>query len=382
MNTLRSGLIAWADYAKRLNTYRDRDASPNASVLHKDTDVLTDIFANRYATVPLWETFTGRERRLLVQSYRILAADVCPYYRNGNEYPYGKKFWTDIQSRLSRELGVQSLSDTAYAIQTPGAAYPMVGTWSMNHVCETWMLKDFDGKDSADRFIKERLSLIELGFRRRGEDIVTENAERLREAASGTLFKPVGTIRLPGDPIEGAKAANAAMSRAFQATVDELNARFRQTGCGLNYHNGFIQRAVDALVTDVIENPFWSLVSDPKWKNVDLDMKEAFDRRDGGDRDPAFPAARALESTIKIISDERGWTRGNERGAASYVDNLKRAEFLSDWEAEGIKSFFSKVRNPLGHGPGTAPMPTLTRPQTTWAIETCIVWINSLIRRM
>jgi hypothetical protein len=244
------------------------------------------------------------------------------------------------------------------------------------------MLKDFDAKDSADLFIKERLSLIELGFRKRGEDIATANAERLRDCASNRLFKPVGTIRLPGDPIEGAKAANAAMDRAFQVTIEELNARFRQAGCGLDYHNGFIQRSVDALATEVIEKPFWSLVSDSKWKNVDLDMKEAFDRRDGGDRDPAFPAARALESTIKIISDEKGWTRGSERGAANYLDNLKGAQFISDWEADGIKAFFSKVRNPLGHGPGPAPMPILTSPQTNWAIETCIVWINSLIRRM
>jgi hypothetical protein len=344
--------------------------------------LLTDIFATRYATVPLWETFTEQERRLLVQSYRILAEDVCPYYRGGNEYPYGKEFWTDIQSRLARELGLKSLSDTVYAIQSPGASYPMIGTWSMNLVCETWMLKNFDGKESADRFIKERLSLIELGLRKRGEDIATENAKRLRDSASSGLFKPVGTVRLPGDPIEGAKAASAAMNRAFRTSVDELNARFRQAGFGLDYHNGFIQRSADALATEVIEKPFWSLVSDPKWKNVDLDMKEGFDRRDRGDRDPAFPAARALESTIKIISDEKGWTRGNERGAANYVDNLKGAKFISDWEAEGIKSFFSKVRNPLGHGPGTAPMPTLTGHQTNWAIETCIVWINSLIRRM
>jgi hypothetical protein len=279
-------------------------------------------------------------------------------------------------------LGLKSLSDNVCAIQRSGAAHPMVVTWSMDHVCETWMLKDFDGNDSADRFIKERLSLIELGFRKRSEDIATENAERLKESASSRSFKPVGTIRLPGDPVEGAKAANAAMNRAFQANVDELNARFRQAGCGLDYHNGFIQRSVDALATEVIEKPFWSLVSDPKWKNVDLDMKEAFDRHDGGDRDPAFPAARALESTIKIISDEKGWSRGNERGAANYVDNLKGAKFISDWEADGIKTFFSKVRNPLGHGPGTAPMPALTGPQTNWAIEMCIVWINSLIRRM
>lgn len=146
--------------------------------------MLTDIFADRYAAVPLWETFTQNERRLLVQCYRILAEDVCPYYRDGNEYEYGKDFWADIHSRLSRELGLKFLSPTTYAYQRPGGAYPVIGTWTMNHVCETWMLQDFDGKGSADRFIKERLSLVELGFRKRGEDIFAENARRLERASS------------------------------------------------------------------------------------------------------------------------------------------------------------------------------------------------------
>ena len=96
------------------------------------------------------------------------------------------------------------------------------------------------------------------------------------------------------------------------------------------------------------------LVGDPKWKNVDTDMKEALDQRDAGVRNPAFHAARALESTIKIISDEKGWTYGGEKGAHNYIDNLgaKKNAFIDPWEADTLKSFSTKVRNPLGHGPG------------------------------
>lgn len=39
-----------------------------------------------------------------------------------------------------------------------------------------------------------------------------------------------------------------------------------------------------------------------------MDVTEAIDRRDTGRRDPSFSAAKALESTIKIVSDEKGWT--------------------------------------------------------------------------
>ena len=113
-------------------------------------------------------------------------------------------------------------------------------------------------------------------------------------------------------------------------------------------------------------------------------MKEAIDRRDGAGRDPAFYAARALESTIKIISDQKGWTHGGEKGAHSYIDNLgkKTSGFIDRWEVDLLKSFFTDVRNPFGHGPGNAKMPSLRPQQTDLAIELCISWIKSLIKRL
>ena len=177
---------------------------------------------------------------------------------------------------------------------------------------------------------------------------------------------------------------NAEMNSKFQDSVNELNTRFRQAGCDLNYHNGFIQIGDDALTLREIETPFWELVVDPKWENVDTDMKEALDLRDSGARNPASHAANALESTLKIISDEKGVTTGKEKGAHNYIDNLasKRSKFLADWESDALKGFFTKVRNPLGHGPGKDEMPSLTQQQTDWAIETCMVWIKSIIRRL
>jgi len=168
----------------------------------------------------------------------------------------------------------------------------------------------------------------------------------------------------------------------FQTAVNELNARFRQANCPLHYHNGFIQISEDQTVAQEIETPFWKLVVEPKWHNVDHDMKEAIDLRDMGGRDPAFYAARSLESTIKIISGEKQLTTGKEKGAHNYIDNLRGAKLIEVWEMEALKDFFTKVRNPFGHGPGAAPMPSLTDHQTNWAIENSMIWIKSLIRRM
>ena len=352
--------------------------------------MLTDIFADRYSTVELWNSVGEPEQRLLVQAYRILSEQICHYYVDGNEDAHGKAFWTDIHNRLSMELGLKSLSPLAYAYQSTfnGTPQTVTGTWPINKVCEDWMLKAIDNNDlnfSADRFIKERLSLVEIGFRKRDEEIATDNAN-LPAKIKAALIPVLGrsTLRIPGDPSSGIRALNAALNDQFRDAVNELNTRFRQAGCDLNYHNGFIQRAADELSRQQVEAPFWELVADLKWKNVDTDMKEALDLRDSSARDPAFYAVRALESTLKIVSDEKGWTSGKEKGAHNYIDNLasKRVKFIDDWESEALKGLFTKVRNPLGHGPGKDSMPSLTLQQTDWAIETCMVWIKSIIRRL
>ena len=192
-------------------------------------------------------------------------------------------------------------------------------------------------------------------------------------------------LRLPGSAVEGVKAWNATLNGAFENQVAELNERFRRARAPLTYHNGFIQVALDEAIEQHIAKPFWNLVADPIWKNVDIDMKEALDRRDANDKDPAIFAAKALESAIKIISDSKGWTRGTETGAAQYIDTLvskANGGYLAAWEGEMLKDYFRKVRNPVGHGPGSEPMPVLTIAQTDWAIETAMSWVRTLVRRM
>ncbi len=150
------------------------------------------------------------------------------------------------------------------------------------------------------------------------------------------------------------------------------------------YHNGLIQYIDDELTTNEIEKPFWTMVTDPKFRNVDSDIKEALDRRDSGKPDAAFHALKALESVLRILSDELGRTRNTEKGASDFVDNLvssKLGRYIDIWEAEAIKSLFREIRNPLGHGAGNAQPLALGSEQTTWVIENAMSWIKSLLRR-
>jgi hypothetical protein len=174
------------------------------------------------------------------------------------------------------------------------------------------------------------------------------------------------------------------MNAAFAANVHELNERLKQAGMPLHYHNGYLQITQDEQLQQQVEQPFWLLVGDPRWKNVSIDMAEAIDRRDTGGRDPSFYAAKALESTIKIICDLKAWTTGKEKGVSDFLNHLEskaNGPFLESWERQSIQRFYSDVRNDLGHGPGSKDMPTFTAQQIDQTIEFCMSWVKSLINR-
>lgn len=155
--------------------------------------------------------------------------------------------------------------------------------------------------------MKERMSFIELAFRLVEERVVANNVNLPEAIKHAELFidsrgARSGKPRLPGNRADRLRAANDKMNKDFREAIAELNSRLRQAECKLHYHNGFIQISEDETIAREIETPFWTLVAEPKWHNVDHDMKEAVDLRDTGGRDPGFYAARSLESTIKIIS--------------------------------------------------------------------------------
>ena len=73
-------------------------------------------------------------------------------------------------------------------------------------------------------------------------------------------------------------------------------------------------------------------------------MAEALDRRDTAGRDPSFYAAKALESTIKIICDIRNWTNGNEKSVSDFLNHLEskaNGAFIEGWERQSIQRFYS-----------------------------------------
>lgn len=350
--------------------------------------MLTDIFARRYANYPIWTQYTENERRLLVQCTSI-AREVLPYYDSaGGIRDDQKAKWNSIHDQLARELGLRELWQRFYFTTTKWQQQmPYAYEWVT--MCEMYVTSGYvpQNHGSVDRYMKERLSLIELVMRMRQNEIIEMNRtveQRTKEAIQRSLRS--SGFRFPGDPAEGVKARDTANNEEFNSSVNELNVRFQQAGVPLSYHNGFIQVAKDEQIEKQLAEPFWQAIADARWANVATDMNEALDRRDNGAGDAALHACRALESAIKIISDLKGWTTGNEKGAHNYIDNLVKerngARFIETFEMEILKPYFTHVRNKLGHGAGSQPMLNLTAAQTDWAIEFAMTWVRTLVRRL
>jgi hypothetical protein len=357
--------------------------------------MLTDIFARRYESRQLFSAVGPRELALFVQAYRLIDEQIFPYYSSEKKVnDKSKAAWTTLHDRLSMEIGLKELSPRYYSYQGEwmGKPHTYSGWYDMNRVCEAWLTKPFSADLDPDVFVKRRISFVELAFREREQQLEAINHElpaTLRTAAiEDALPRRSSGLRIPGavqSHVDRAKRFNEFLNSTFAANVHELNERFKQAGMPLNYHNGFVQITTDPLTQAQIEQPFWKVISGEAWKNVSIDMATAIDLRDSAGRDPAFYAGKALESTIKIICNKKGWTTGNEKGCSDFLNHLEsksNGRYIDPWERQVLQAFFSHVRNDYGHGPGDDPMPVMTPPQTDQTIEFCMAWIKSLVNRL
>ncbi|MFM0655306.1 AbiJ-NTD4 domain-containing protein [Paraburkholderia sediminicola] len=356
--------------------------------------MLTDAFFRRYEDVTLWHTFDQRERRFLGQAAQLISDEVLARdernYKEAEKDPAMRGIETAM-SKLARELGVAYLVAPTFehSWTVPnGNKFSRQVARRADNKSTIYLTEVFKENYSPDLFMKFRVSYIELAMQERASQLEARKSNVIANMrGAGSELADLYDALSGGDSWAAKQKADIQRcEKLFVGQVHELNERFRQAKIPLSFHNNLIQVSDDALLEKQLEAPFWSLVSDSKWAIVDQQMKESLDERDRGERNAVSNAFNALESAVKIISTDKGWTTGNERGAANFIDNLVKerdgVRFIEVWEKEVLVKLFSDVRNRFGHGPaGGQSLPMLLPQQTAWAIDTCMVWIKSLIRR-
>lgn len=322
--------------------------------------MITDIFARRYAQAFFFPEIACEQLQpLFVQAAHLIFTDLQTALRPP------EALYKKVHDRLARELGL-----------------PFLPVQGENHAqrCLAFLAQPYnlwnDYHPNSDTFIKRRFSLLELLF-----GALEEHA---RGGGSSAERGNRGRFSWPSGERKDAPADSGGATAAFAQAVAELNGRLRLAHADLAYHSGLLQRSTDAVSEARIVTPFWETISGRSWPTVERDMKEACDRADRLEAEAATYAMRALESAIKILSDERGCSTGAEKGAGNYIDSLQSergGRFVRRWEADALRALFRDIRNPLSHGGGSNPPEALTAVQTTWVIEACMSWIKSLACR-
>jgi hypothetical protein len=320
---------------------------------------LTDVFFRRYTKdlVKGGRRLPPGYQSFFSQVAHIIVHDVQPRVQSPG------LFLRVVHDKLAREMSIPRLARGESEVEVV-----------LRFLTES---SDWEREMSPDIYVKTRLSLLEI--------LLAELEKLFPQPEPGRSdLTPVPTVEytMPA----GARRAFVWSDsvQPLRDAIREVNERFRLNGLGFHYHSGVIQESGDHLTTTAIEDPFWSLLSGVKWNSVNHDMKEALDHRDSGRGDASFHALKALESAIKILSDDRRLTTGRERGAVNYIENLASSRangFLAPWEAEHLKLLFSSVRNPQGHGAGAAQPLALRPEQTDFLVESSMSWIKSLVTR-
>jgi hypothetical protein len=199
--------------------------------------MLTDVFADRYAKRVLWEQYTETEARLLTQCFRIIAEQLIPYWFNGKESDTAKVKWKSLHDRLSMELGLDELAPRYYSFQTTmmGKSYTQSGFWTMDKVCKDFVCAKYTGAVSPDRFMKERISFVELAFRLREEELAALNQDLTAKLAGAKLQDQIGPpsgLQLPGSPADRLKGYYDSLNADFGKTLTNST-----SGFGVRVHN-------------------------------------------------------------------------------------------------------------------------------------------------
>jgi hypothetical protein len=298
--------------------------------------MITDIFTKRYKRILFSRPYESHYQ--FFGCVWHLICEICFYdpdlSSSAPENKNAERIFATLNRSLAAELSQQTLIDIGNS------------HISSKRVCEYFFLLKFDRNAhhslaiGYDAYVKNRLSFLELAIKQFEK---SNNPTRLNSLAR------------------------------------EINDRFKEFGLAVHYHSGIIQLQDDAIVETQISEPFWPLLRDSKWKNVDDEMKMAIHERDNGIKNVHTNAFNALESTMNVIEHAKQWKV--QVNLAGHLNLMKKQNVIDEWEYMQLDILRDKIRNPSSHGAGAGSQIVLTDCQTNVLIEQCMIWIKTLILR-
>jgi HEPN domain-containing protein len=150
-----------------------------------------------------------------------------------------------------------------------------------------------------------------------------------------------------------------------QDAVSELNERFRRAGFGYRYEQGQVIRIDSEHTHQELTRPALLILADPKFEGANEEFRAAHDHFKAGEyKDCAVDALNAVESTMKVICDQKKWQYPKGARASDLIKILRREGLFPEFADQSfdqlvstLKSGLPAVRNESGgHGQGAAPI--------------------------
>jgi hypothetical protein len=153
------------------------------------------------------------------------------------------------------------------------------------------------------------------------------------------------------------------MSGDASAAAQELNARFRQHGCGFQFEAGNIMRVDSTLLHADVVLPAIKLLSAKGFEGPNKEFLSAHEHfRHGRIEEAITDACKAFESTIKAICDAQKWKYDPKGAAASLIKTITDNGLVPTYSEEQLQNVakcligVATVRNKTaGHGAGSKP---------------------------
>lgn len=175
--------------------------------------------------------------------------------------------------------------------------------------------------------------------------------------------------------IGACQLANSPSFLHFFNTVEE---QIFKHGLPLRFTDCGFEVTEDEFLTAQIIEPIWQKLADPEFASARQHLEEALDEHVRGDPEAFIKALKSFESVVKVVANQIGGIRPGT-GAAYYLDQICSKGRISSWERDSMKLCFRDVRNPFSHGPGLEPIPQISRPESEFVIQFCIIAINRVL---